>query len=73
MIDDHQTMVSNFEAAMAKMAILGQDAGQLVDCSDVIPVPVSAKFTATFPPSKSMADVNSAVRVPFCQTIDDYN
>lgn len=47
---------------MAKMAILGQTASELIDCSDVIPVPASAKFTATFPPSKSIKDVNSAVR-----------
>ncbi|KAI0812394.1 heme peroxidase [Irpex lacteus] len=60
LVNDHQTMVSNFEAAMAKMAILGQTAGNLIDCSDVIPVPASAKFTATFPPSKSIKDVNSA-------------
>ena len=55
-------MINNFEAAMAKMAIVGQTEGNLVDCSDVIPVPVAAKFTATFPPSKSLKDVDSNVR-----------
>lgn len=30
-------MVAKFEAAMAKMAILGHNARDLVDCSEVIP------------------------------------
>ena len=73
MVNDQQLMMSNFKSAMAKLAVVGHNPSALIDCSDVIPVPVSAKFTATFPPSKSMADVNSAVRVPFCQTVGDHN
>lgn len=36
-ITNHNAMVAKFEAAMAKMAILGHNARDLVDCSEVIP------------------------------------
>jgi hypothetical protein len=43
-------MTTQFKAAMAKLQVLGQR--NLVDCSDVIPVPASfagpIKFPATF-------------------------
>jgi manganese peroxidase len=58
-------MVNNFQAAMMKLSTLGQTVSELTDCSDVIPVPVAAKFTATFPPGKSIKDVNSVVRTVF--------
>lgn len=56
--DDHGAMVDNFVAAMSKLSTLGQTGNALIDCSDVIPVPISAKFTATLPPGKSMADID---------------
>lgn len=34
---DHGAMIRKFEAAMAKMAILGQDRRRLIDCSEVYP------------------------------------
>lgn len=57
-------MVSKFEAAMAKLAVLGHDPHTLVDCSEVIPVPSRAKAqVATFPAGKSRKDVQPAVSV----------
>ena len=57
-------MVAKFETVMAKLAIVGQNPNNLIDCSDVIPVPPAAKVqVGTFPPGKSIADVDSAVCV----------
>ena len=38
--DNQALMMSNFASAMAKMAITGQDRNSLIDCSEVIPMPV---------------------------------
>ena len=38
-VDDQQTMMNNFQAAMAKLAVVGQDTQSLTDCSEVIPSP----------------------------------
>ncbi len=32
--------MSNFKTAMAKLAVVGQNVENLIDCSDVIPTPV---------------------------------
>ena len=37
MVNNQQLMMSNFQSAMAKLAIVGHSASDLVDCSDVIP------------------------------------
>ena len=34
--DNQAQMVASFKAAMAKLAVLGQDVSQMVDCSDVV-------------------------------------
>ena len=47
---------------MAKLATLGQNAHQLTDCSEVIPVPKKAKSNvATFPAGKSIKDIEASV------------
>ena len=38
-VNDHAKLQSAFAAAMAKLAVLGQDTSQMVDCSEVIPIP----------------------------------
>jgi len=35
-------MANAFKAAMAKLAVVGQDASKLIDCSEVIPEPIPA-------------------------------
>ena len=35
-LDNQAQMVASFKAAMAKLAVLGQDVSQMVDCSDVV-------------------------------------
>ncbi|VDC05885.1 unnamed protein product [Peniophora sp. CBMAI 1063] len=59
-VNSQQHMMSSFAAAMAKLAVLGQDTGSMVDCSDVIPVPKPFTGSATFPAGLSNADVEQA-------------
>lgn len=56
-------MQSEFKAAMAKLAVLGQDTSQMVDCSEVIPVPPPFTGSVVFPPSLSNKDIEQAVCV----------
>lgn len=57
-------MASSFKAAMAKLAVLGQNTANMVDCSEVIPVPPAFTGQAMFPAGLSAADVEQAVRQP---------
>ncbi|KZT40748.1 manganese peroxidase isozyme 3 [Sistotremastrum suecicum HHB10207 ss-3] len=54
-------MVNAFAAAMAKLSVLGQNPGSLIDCSEAVPpastVPVAP---AHFPAGKSHADIEQA-------------
>ncbi|RDX54993.1 manganese peroxidase 1 [Lentinus brumalis] len=60
-ITDHSSMVSKFEAVMSKLAVLGQNPRNLVDCSDIIPVPANTKLPPpTLPAGKSLADIEVA-------------
>ena len=49
-VNEQAFMAASFRAAMAKLAVLGQDTSQMVDCSEVIPIPpVSTAITSTGP------------------------
>ena len=39
MIDNQYYMANSFKKAMFRLSIVGQDIDQLVDCSDLIPIP----------------------------------
>ena len=57
-------MVTKFERVMAKLATLGQNPRQLVDCSEVIPVPAVSRLPpATLPAGKTLRDIEAAVSV----------
>ena len=45
---------------MAKLAVLGQNVDDLVDCSDVIPIPKPLNEAATFPAGLTHNDVEQA-------------
>jgi len=66
-INQQELMSSNFKAAMAKLAVIGHNPNELVDCSEVIPTPVPASGKpATFPATKTRADVEQACdAIPF--------
>ncbi|PIL34186.1 hypothetical protein GSI_03897 [Ganoderma sinense ZZ0214-1] len=60
-ITDQTSMVSKFTAAMAKMAVLGQDPKTLIDCSEVIPTPaVATSQTAHLPAGKNLTDIEAS-------------
>ncbi|KAJ7172802.1 putative versatile peroxidase [Mycena crocata] len=53
-------MQRDFSAAMAKMAIIGQDTSKMVDCSDVIPVPKPLVGKPHLPAGLTMSDIEQA-------------
>ena len=57
----HQNKIAPaFRAAMAKMAILGQDRRKLIDCSDVIPIPKPATNKPHLPAGFKQRDIEQA-------------
>lgn len=58
-VDQQAFMAQSFKAAMAKLAILGQNTADLIDCTDIIPVPPSFNGAATFPATKSAKDLDT--------------
>ncbi|KAF4611527.1 hypothetical protein D9613_003605 [Agrocybe pediades] len=64
MINNQNLMMTQFKAAMAKLQVLGQR--NLIDCSDVVPVPKTLTAPIKFPASFSQADVQQACKAsPF--------
>lgn len=59
--DNQAKMMSAFKAAMLKLSVLGNDINNMVDCSEVIPVPPTFNKAATFPAGLTIADVEQAV------------
>ncbi|KAL5507601.1 GP1_6 [Sanghuangporus vaninii] len=67
MVNDQQLMMSNFASAMSKLAILGHNREDLIDCSEVVPqaTPPLGK-SATFPAGTTADDVEQAcAETPF--------
>lgn len=57
-VNEQDFMASSFKAAMSKMAILGHNRADLIDCSDVVPATVGAVTKpASFPASTSPDDL----------------
>nr|WCB70288.1 manganese peroxidase MnP3 [Trametes hirsuta] len=66
MVNNQAKMSSAFKAAMAKLAVIGQDVRKMVDCSEVIPHPPPAQGMAHFPAGLSNDDVEQAcAKTPF--------
>ncbi|KZV63595.1 class II peroxidase [Peniophora sp. CONT] len=59
-VNNQAHMMSTFAAAMAKLAVLGQDTSKMVDCSDVLPRVKPFTSSATFPAGLSNVDVEQA-------------
>lgn len=66
MVNNQKLMQSNFASAMAKLAVVGHNPKDLIDCSDLIPAakPAVAK-PATFPAGTTSQDVQQACASPF--------
>ena len=56
-------MMAAFKDAMAKMAVLGQDRSQLVDCSEVIPDPQPVENRPHYPAGFDINDIEQVVRI----------
>ncbi|KAL5512232.1 hypothetical protein ACEPAG_3517 [Sanghuangporus baumii] len=66
MIADQQLMMSNFQSAMAKLAVVGHDPDSLIDCSELIPTPIApVSSAATFPAGTSPDDVEQVCSSAF--------
>ena len=51
---------------MKKMAVLGHNPADLIDCSEAVPIPVPPVNKATtYPAQKSIADVQQSCSSPF--------
>ena len=65
-VNEQQFMMSSFKAAMAKMTILGHNRNDLIDCSDVVPVPKPpVNKPATFPATTSAKDLQLTCKNKF--------
>ncbi|TDL24699.1 manganese peroxidase 2 [Rickenella mellea] len=66
MVDNQQLMMHNFFTAMKKMAVIGHNPRDLIDCSEVIPQPVAPLGKpATFPAGTGPQDLQQACPSPF--------
>ena len=68
-VNDQDSMSKDYRDAMAKLAVLGQDSSNMIDCSEVIPEPKplpAANSQSVFPPGFTNADVDQAVPFLFC-------
>ena len=66
-VNEQAFMAASFKAAMAKLAILGHNANDLIDCSEVVPKPKPAVGTpASFPATTSAKDLQLTCNIlPF--------
>ncbi|KAK0488428.1 manganese peroxidase 1 precursor [Armillaria novae-zelandiae] len=54
-------MQADFKSAMLKLSTLGQDVSQMIDCTEVIPVPLAAEaHSAHLPAGLDMSDIEQA-------------
>ena len=63
--DQQDKMAAAFKAAMSKLAVIGHDPSEMVDCSEVIPTPKPFTGQAVFPAGLSNQDIEQAVRIIF--------
>lgn len=57
-VNEQEFMAASFKSAMAKLAVLGHNREDLIDCSDVVPTPKPAvKTPATFPATTGPKDL----------------
>ncbi|KAH8101870.1 manganese peroxidase isozyme precursor [Cristinia sonorae] len=68
-VNNQAKLQSAFKAAMAKLAVLGQNTRRMVDCSDVIPLPKAANSKAHFPAGQTRNNVEQACRATAFPTL----
>lgn len=70
--NDHDKLTNRFQFVIETLAMVGQDPTNMIDCSEVIPIPkdlTAAQLTPMFPAGKTNADVEQAVRAPLLPRI----
>ncbi|KAE9406778.1 manganese peroxidase [Gymnopus androsaceus JB14] len=66
MINQEELMASKFKNAMSRLAVIGHNPNNLIDCSAVVPKPVPALGKpATYPATKSFKNIQQACPLPF--------
>ncbi|KAH8110317.1 manganese peroxidase 2 [Phellopilus nigrolimitatus] len=66
MVADQQLMMSNFQAVMARLAVVGHNTNMLVDCSELIPEPIAPVGTAAvFPAGTGPEDLQLVCQEAF--------
>ncbi|KAJ7749383.1 manganese-dependent peroxidase [Mycena metata] len=67
-VNNQALMATSFQAAFAKMQVVGQNILNMVDCSDVIPEPPVLSTTAAqafYPPGLSRSNIQQSCLLPF--------
>ena len=65
-INEQDFMSQSFKAAFANLALVGQNKDELVDCSDVVPLPKPPLTKpASFPATKDRSDIQQSCVEPF--------
>ncbi|THU92888.1 manganese peroxidase 2 [Dendrothele bispora CBS 962.96] len=59
-ITNHNLMRDSFGTALFKQSLIGQDQSQLIDCSEVIPVPKDVTDSPHLPAGKTLDDIDAA-------------
>ncbi|KAF8881785.1 hypothetical protein BD779DRAFT_996833 [Infundibulicybe gibba] len=59
-VNNQAKMQSAFKAVMLKLSLLGQNPNNMIDCSDVIPVPPVLTTTPHLPAGKTQQDIQAA-------------
>ncbi|KAL5507604.1 hypothetical protein ACEPAH_7060 [Sanghuangporus vaninii] len=69
LVDNQLLMMEGFRSSMSKLAVIGQNKAELVDCSDTVPLPkpiCEERFvSAAYPPGQCYDDVERSCAVPF--------
>jgi len=59
-VNNQQRMMDDFRAAMARLAVIGQNTDDLIDCTEAVPMPKAFKKAAFFPAGLSIKDVDQS-------------
>lgn len=71
---DHDKLTNRFQFVVETLAMVGQDPTNMVDCSEVIPIPkdlTPEQLAPKLPAGKTMNDVEQAVRRLFMHSVDE--
>lgn len=62
--DNQAKLQSEFKAAMLKLSVLGQNMDNMIDCSEVIPIPPALVGDPHLPAGFDMESIQQAVSLP---------